>query len=298
MLHIIFVYSLIMFGGSNVIITQYTDAQLLKLLDNKKRTLTYRKELIRLMKIHFQDEFLKNVLRPMYEAQDQGGIALSVSPVMNTLCEHGNDYASPPLLDMSRVEYFIPDIAFYVMDNPGALSHLHLSVSHASMYKCRRCLVTRDILTLPGSYGAKRKYDHGVKLHTTFARIALVRKWKGERIPDTDDLKPSFQYCKKYGHMKAPIAYLKDAIFDDMDAMESCPVDEFHTMSQGLLKNWVVWVTVCIASLKNLDQGGQYGGGLEVMDTMLMKFPVHFIPEVLKRHHFMNVSYVIFKKSM
>lgn len=263
----------------------------MKILDNGQRTKKYRKELIRLCKIHFQDEFLKHVLDPIYKSQNSGGLVLSINPF-----DPHRRQGSPldgTICDLSKVVYFIPDIAFYVCDNPGALSHLHLSVGPKSLYKCRRCLVPRHLTDTPGAVGAPRIYDQNLLRALTLARIALIRKWRNERLTELDEeLTNAMKYCTSKCYIKCPIEYIKDAVFDDFNIMESCPIDEFHTMSLGLLKNWVVWTAVIIATCVKRDTTNQYNDGLEEVDDILMTFPTHFIPENLKRHRFVKVGHL------
>lgn len=176
------------------------------------------------------------------------------------------------------------------MDNQGAASHLCLAIGNRSRHKCRKCLIQAPHINTPGMVGNSRNFEAENQLRSD-AQKALVQQWSAAELLTPQD-KQCLQRCSYLNLHKVPVAYLeKQHCFLPKDPYLQCPFDDLHTLSEGLLKGWVVWAVVCVASVAQLDPQ-RFELSLHTLDSALMGFPSVMIPEILRRHRFPQVGNV------
>lgn len=183
-----------------------------------------------------------------------------------------------------------PTVACWPLDNQGAATHLCLAISNRSRHKCRKCLIQAHQLCVPGLVAERRNFQES-NLLAKAAQDALVKKWRGEEnLTETEQ--EALRRCAFLNIMKTP-TLLNDQqrCTISSDPYLSCPYDDLHTLSEGLLKAWVVWTVICMASVAQVDPQ-HYEHVLDTLDSQLMSFPSVMIPEVLRRHRFPQVNNV------
>lgn len=194
-------------------------------------------------------------------------------------------------IDISSAKLLFPVIACWPLDNQGAAAHLCLAISCRSRHKCRKCLIQDPGIRTPGLIGPKRDFEEANTLACN-AEAALVKQWKGDN-PLTLEDQQHLKRCQYLNIQKTPLLYVdKQHCLLSKDPYSTCPYDDLHTLSEGLLKGWAIWTVVCIASVAELDPTN-YELGLHRLDSKLMGFPSVMIPEILRRHRFPQVSKVV-----
>lgn len=289
-------------------LVKYTDAQLVSVLSNGRRNKTIRKEIVKLTKYYFQQKFLELVLEPLHQVQRRGGFAGIINGVIpspdwcdgniifgnvtvqqsNVAVRLGNVPSAE--IDISQARILYPAVACWALDNQGSAAHLCLAISNRSRHKCRKCLINRTEITVPGLIGQQRNFFADITLALS-AQKALTKKWKGtERLSEKERF--YLQRCAFLNIQKMPVTYnIKECFSTFQDPYRSCPYDDLHTLSEGLMKAWVIWTVICIASVSYIDTNG-FELSMHTLDSLLMGFPSVMIPEVLRRHRFPHVRNV------
>lgn len=191
-------------------------------------------------------------------------------------------------LDINEATVFYPAVACWALDNQGSAAHLCLAISNRSRHKCRKCLINSRDINYPGSVACARDFQSD-KLLAIAAQKALVKQWKGtDRLTQREQL--YIRDCVYRNIQKIPVTYnARERVCSLQDPYMSCPYDDLHTLSEGLMKSWVIWTVICLASVANLDSE-KFELSLHTMDSLLMSFPSVMIPEILRRHRFPKVN--------
>lgn len=149
-------------------------------------------------------------------------------------------------VDVSDATFLFPALACWPLDNQGSASHLCLAISNKSKHKCRKCLIQAPDMLVPGRVGARRSFEEA-NIVASLALQALRKKLNGDE-PLTDDDKNNLKRCTYMNVQKIPCFFMeKEHDFLNQDPYLLCPYDDLHTLSEGLLKGWVVWSVVCMA---------------------------------------------------
>lgn len=198
--------------------------------------------------------------------------------------------------EVADAKILYPAVACWPLDNQGASAHLCLAISNRSRHKCRKCLIQNDGIRLPGAVGERRDFCHDNALAKRSQQL-LHKKWKGEEALSELE-KATLRQCTYLNILKTPLLYMaKQRCSDSNNPYLSCPYDDLHTLSEGLLKGWVVWTVICVAAVAELDKE-KYDIDLHLLDSKLMGFPSVMIPEILRRHRFSQVSNIVSFESM
>lgn len=283
----------------------------MSVLDNKKRNKTVRQEIVKLSKTFFKQKYLEIVLKDLWDCQDTGGFVAVVKGIIpsrdwnkgcsniNQRClnveqrcsKYPDEFHEEESVDITQADTLFPVVACWPLDNEGSAQHLGLAISNRSRHKCRKCLINKKDIRTPGVVGQLRNYEASNAMARA-AEKALRKKYCGvEDLTATDHA--ALETCAFFNILKTPTLHNSPQRGKiSSNPYSSCPYDDLHTMSEGLLKAWVVWTVICAASVEQLDPR-HYHDGLHVLDSKLMSFPSIMVPEVLRRHRFPQVNNVV-----